>query len=143
MASCDVSPTMTLSFAMEATLIAVLQNQLQHAQDQLEQVVRQAYGREQQARRDLETKLLASTTETRTGRQGAAMGAGHPAAGHPGARRLALAGYGYGCAGAVMDQAVLLSGCPSILAGPRTPPPAIWFFESSASGSTPISPFAE
>lgn len=71
----DEPATMTHSVATEATLITVLQDQLQHAQDQLEQVMRQAYEREQQAqqekahllallqaeqvaRRDLEQKLL-------------------------------------------------------------------------------------
>ncbi|MEI2780057.1 MAG: helix-turn-helix domain-containing protein [Candidatus Competibacter sp.] len=79
----DEPATMTHSVATEATLIAVLQNQLQHAQDQLEQVMRQAHEREQQvqqekarllglleaeqqARRDLETKLLPAPGPART-----------------------------------------------------------------------------
>ena len=79
----DEPATMTHSVATEATLIAVLQNQLQHAQDQLEQVMRQAHEREQQAqqekarllalleaeqqaRRDLETKLLPAPRPART-----------------------------------------------------------------------------
>jgi len=80
----DDQATMTHSVATEATLIAVLQNQLQHAQDQLEQVMRQAYEREQQAqqekarllalleaeqaaRRELEVKLLPAPRPMRTG----------------------------------------------------------------------------
>ena len=80
----DEPATMTHSVATEATLIAVLQDQLQHAQDQLEQVMRQAHEREQQtqqekahllalleteqqARRDLETKLLPAPRPARTG----------------------------------------------------------------------------
>lgn len=81
----DEPATMTYSVATEATLIAVLQNQLQHAQDQLEQVMRQAHEREQQAqqektrllslleaeqvaRRDLETKLLPAPRPAPTGK---------------------------------------------------------------------------
>lgn len=82
----DEPATMTHSVATEATLIAVLQDQLQYAQDQLEQVMRQAHEREQQtqqekahllalleaeqqARRKLETKLLpAPTRPTQTGK---------------------------------------------------------------------------
>ena len=76
---------MTHSVATEATLIAVLQNQLQHAQDQLEQAMRQAHEREQQAqqekarllalleaeqqaRRELETKLLPAPRPAQTGK---------------------------------------------------------------------------
>lgn len=83
----DEPATMTRSVATEATLIAVLQNQLQHTQDQLEQVMRQAHEREQQAqqekahllalleaeqqaRRELAPKLLlpAPTRPTQTGK---------------------------------------------------------------------------
>jgi hypothetical protein len=81
----DEPATMTHSVATEATLIAVLQDQLQHAQDQLEQVMRQAHEREQQtqqekarllalleaeqqARRELETKLLPAPRPAQTGK---------------------------------------------------------------------------
>lgn len=81
----DEPATMTHSVATEATLITVLQDQLQHAQDQLEQVMRQAHEREQQAqqekarllalleaeqqaRRDLETKLLPAPRPAQTGK---------------------------------------------------------------------------
>ena len=81
----DEPATMTHSVATEATLIAVLQDQLQHAQDQLEQVMRQAHEREQhtqqekahllalleteqQARRELETKLLPAPRPAPTGK---------------------------------------------------------------------------
>jgi hypothetical protein len=81
----DEPATMTHSVATEVTLIAVLQNQLQHVQDQLEQVMRQAYEREQQAqqekthllalleaeqqaRRELETKLLPAPRPAPTGK---------------------------------------------------------------------------
>mgnify|MGYP000845364772 FL=1 len=81
----DDQATMTHSVATEATLIAVLQDQLQYAQDQLEQVMRQANEREQQtqqekahllalleaeqqARRELETKLLPAPRPTQTGK---------------------------------------------------------------------------
>lgn len=81
----DEPATMTHSVATEATLIAVLRDQLQHAQDQLEQVMRQAHEREQQtqqekahllalleaeqqARRELETKLLPAPRPAQTGK---------------------------------------------------------------------------
>ena len=53
----DEPATLTHSVATEATLIAVLQDQLQRTQGQLEQVMRQGQEREQQAR-EREARLL-------------------------------------------------------------------------------------
>ena len=65
----DEPATMTRSVATEATLITVLQNQLQHAQDQLEQVMRQTYEREQQAQQE-KAHLLALLEAEQAARRG-------------------------------------------------------------------------